>query len=93
MDVADKVEATIVTVTQNGGIFVGIKRVELSSLGGLSSDTIYVKADARVSYQEILTVLEALEGHTRVLLTALPTNSKTTGVLPPYGVKVILNNH
>jgi transposase len=50
-----------------------------------------VKADAQVPYQKLLTVLDALQGRSVVLLTA-PVNAKSANIASPYGLKVILAN-
>jgi hypothetical protein len=68
----------------------GIRPVQLSDLGKLKAETVYVKADARVPYQQILTVLDELRGHSVVLLTSSPSNAERSGIAPPYGVKVML---
>ncbi|HWC19020.1 MAG TPA: hypothetical protein VG498_18555 [Terriglobales bacterium] len=91
MRMADDENATVVTVTEEGNLFVGMQPVQSSGLGELKAETVYVKADARVPYQKILTVLDSLRGHSVVLLTASPSNPERTDLVPPYGVKVILN--
>jgi len=85
---ADAESATVVTVTAKGSLYVGIRPAQLDSLGQLNAQTVYVKADARVPYQRILTVLDALRGHSVVLLASSPTSAEKTGIVPPYGVKV-----
>src|SRR5689334_25044509 len=55
---ADAESATVVTVTAKGSLYVGIRPAQLDSLGQLNAQTVYVKADARVPYQRILTVLD-----------------------------------
>ena len=89
---ADDEGATVVTVTANGSLFEGTAPVQLSSLGKLYADPVYVKADARVPYQNVLVVLDALRGHSVVLLTSSPSNKERMGVAPPYGVKVVLGH-
>jgi len=49
------------------------ERIEDWSLSSLKQGVVYVKGDARVPYQKILTVLDALEGRSVLLLTA-PVN-------------------
>lgn len=89
---ADNEDATVVAVTADGSLFEGNRPVELSELGKVYADTVYVKADARVPYQKILAVLDALRGRSVVLLTSSPSNSANTGIAPPYGVKVALGH-
>ena len=75
---AEELDTTVVTVTAEGRLFVGVQPVELKALAGLPAQTVYVKADARVPYQQVLTVLDTLHEHTVVLLTA-PTTKVALG--------------
>jgi biopolymer transport protein ExbD len=90
MRAADEQDATVVAVTADGKLYIGVKPAQLGSLSELSAGAVYVKADARVPYQEILAVLEALRGKRVYLLTAAPGKAKTGEILPPYGVEVKL---
>ena len=85
---ADAEDATVVTITQNGKLFLGIKPVETAVLTSLKTGTVYVKADARASFQNVLTVLDALHGRSVVLLTAPLSRPQEGKIMPPYGVKV-----
>lgn len=87
---ADDENATVVAVTAEGNLFVGIRPVQLSDLGKLKAETVYVKGDARAPYQQVLTVLDELRGHSIVLLTSSPSSGERSGIVPPYGVKVML---
>ena len=87
---ADEENATVVTVTADGSLFIGTRPVPLSDLGKLNAPVIYVKADARVPYQTLLTLLDGLRGHSVALLTASPSKGETASIVPPYGVKVML---
>jgi hypothetical protein len=89
---ADGQDATIIAVTADGKLFVGVKPAQLGSLSDLGAGTVYVKADARVPYQEILAVLEALRGKRVLMLTAAPGRVETGKVLPPYGVEIKLES-
>ena len=91
MQEADNENAIVVAVTADGSLFEGNRPVQLNELGKLYAETVYVKADARVPYQKILTVLDALRGRSVVLLTSSPSNSEH-GIAPPYGVKVALGH-
>jgi len=87
---ADEESATVVTVTADSRLFVGVHPVEIDALGQLTANPVYVKADERAPFQKVLTVLDKLSGHSVVLLTA-PTVRPTPGrILPPYGVSVRL---
>jgi len=85
---ADSLDATVVAVTAVGKIYVGTKPVEVSALAGLPAPTVYVKADARAPYQQVLTVLEALHGHATVLVTAPPVKPEPVTIAQPYGIRV-----
>ncbi len=91
MPAADNANATIVSVSADGKVFVGVQPVEVASLSSLKQGVVYVKADGRVPYQKMLTVLDALEGRSVVLLTA-PVNANGVSNVPPYGLKVMLAN-
>lgn len=91
MRAADEQNATIVAITAHGRVFVGIEPTELAALSRLSGTTLYVKADARVPYQKVLAVLDALRGKSVVLLSAPPENAETQGYMPPYGTKLTVS--
>ena len=89
---ADELNATVVAITQAGKVYVGVKPTETAELANLRDATVYVKADARVPYQQILGVLDALRGKTVVLLSQSPGNApKTQGITPPYGVTLAMS--
>jgi biopolymer transport protein ExbD len=89
MPAADEQGATVVTVTANGKVFLGVQPVEVSALSGANQRTTYLKVDARAPYQRVLTVLDALRGHPIVLLAAPASEpSGTQKIVPPYGMKV-----
>ena len=88
MRAADEQHATVVAITADGALFAGIEPIELTALSSLTAETVYVKADARVPFQKVLTVLDALGGKPVVLLTAPPANVDRAKIMPPYGIKV-----
>jgi len=93
---ADKEDALIVAIQRDGSIFFDTQKVGPEELTNKVKDRlanrvdkrVYVKADARVPYQHILKVLDALHGHSVVLLASSPTSAEKTGIAPPYGIKV-----
>jgi hypothetical protein len=91
MRAADEQDATVVAITAEGKIYVGVTRAEPEALSGLSAETVYLKADARVPYQKLLTVLEALRGKSVVLLTATPSDAPRTNFMPPYGMRLTVS--
>ena len=91
MRAADEQNSTVVAITANGRVFVGIEPTESAALSGLSAKSVYLKADARVSYQKVLAVLDALRGKSVVLLSAPPENAERRGYIPPYGTKLVVS--
>jgi len=91
MRAADEQNATVVAITANGRVFVGIEPTEPVALSKLSKRTVYVKADVRAPYQQVLAVLDALRGKSVVLLSAPPENAPRQGYLPPYGTKLTIS--
>jgi biopolymer transport protein ExbD len=87
MPEADKQDTTVVTVTAEGNLYLGVQPIQIGALAGLSVSTVYVKADARASYQHVLSVVSALSSHPLVLLTqakvkAEPVSSRLPTVFP-----------
>lgn len=91
MRAADEGNTVIVAITANGRVFVGIQPTEPTALTSLSEGTVYVKADSRVPYQEVLAVLDALRGKSVVLLSAPPETARTGGYVPAYGTKLTVS--
>ncbi len=88
MPAADEKGATVVAITADGKVSLGVKVVDVNALSSLSSNTIYLKADARLPYQKLLTVLDALHGQSVVLLTAPVSDIEKGKMVPPYGLKI-----
>jgi biopolymer transport protein ExbD len=86
MPEADQDDVTVVTITAGGQLYVGAEPIKQDALSSLRAPTVYVKADARASYQEVLKVLSALQGHRLILLTEAMANATPGGITPPYGV-------
>jgi hypothetical protein len=91
MRAADAQEATVVAITADGKLFAGVELTEPGALSKLSAATVYVKADSRVPFQKVLTVLDALRGKSVVLLAAPPNNVERTKPVPPYGMKLTVS--
>src|SRR5438067_2503300 len=68
MRAADAPNATVVAITAEGKVYAGIEPTEPGALSKLGAGTVYLKADSRVPFQTVLTVLDALRGKTVVLL-------------------------
>jgi len=91
MRAADEPNATVVAITAGGKVFAGIEPTEPVALSNLSAETVYLKADSRVPFQTVLTILDALRGKSVVLLAASPANVKRAKFVSPYGIKVIVS--
>ena len=91
MRAADAEKATVVAITADGKLFAGAEPTEPGALSKLSAGTVYLKADSRVPFQKVLTVLDALRGKSVVLLAAPPKNVESTKMVPPYGMKVTVS--
>ena len=91
MRAADAPNAMVVAITADGKVYAGITLTEPAALSNLTEETIYLKADSRVPYQTVLTVLDALRGKSVVLLTAPPDNAPRQGMVPPYGMRLMVS--
>lgn len=90
MPEADQPDVTVVTITVDGNLYLGARPVELGELTGLAASPVYIKADARVAYQQVLTVLSALSHHPVVLLTQPTVTPEPGTLLPPYGLSLAI---
>jgi|SRR5271157_3096513 len=88
MPAADAEDATVITLTAEGKLFLGVQPVTADALARVTASTVYVKADARVPFQQVLTVLNGLHGHSVVLLTAATAKPIPGKITPPYGVRL-----
>jgi biopolymer transport protein ExbD len=91
MRAADAPQAIVVAITADGKLYAGAEATEPGALSKLSAATVYVKADSRVPFQKVLTVLDALRGKSVVLLSAPPKNVQGTKIVPPYGMEVTVS--
>ena len=91
MRAADEQNATVVAMTADGRVFVGIEPTEPAALSRLTERTVYVKADVQAPYQKVLAVVDAFRGKSVVLLSAPPENAVRRGYVPPYGTKLIVS--
>ncbi len=90
MPAADEKGATVVSVTADGRVFLGVQPVDMNALSTLNEGTVYVKVDARAQYQKVLAVLDALHGRSVVLLTAPTLHVESGRMVPPYGMKIMV---
>jgi len=97
---ADNENAFIVTVTEEGTVYLGVNQITLTDLREKVRSTplqrgqkLYIKADARASYARVLEVLDATYtgGMAQQVLLTGHTRSSTPGMItPPEGVEVRL---
>jgi biopolymer transport protein ExbD len=91
MRAADEPNATVVAITADGKVFTGIEPTEPVALSKLSAETVYVKADSRVPFQTVLTVLDALRGKSVVLIAASPATVERAKIVSPHGIRLTVS--
>ncbi len=98
---ADHEDALIVSVTADGSVHLGVNPVSFTGLAekvtaALSNRTekkLYIKADARTPYANVVKVLDAVRTvgvEAQNLLTAQPDSSKPGTLVPPKGLEVLV---
>lgn len=97
---ADNENAFIVTVTEEGNVYVGVNRINLPDLTEKVRSTpfrrgqkLYIKADARTPYAKVLEVMDATRTGglaPQVLLTAHTGPSAPGTIMSPEGVEIRL---
>ena len=96
---ADKADALVVTIIQDGSVYFGVERVASDRLVEMakavidkrSDKTVYVKADARSPYSVMATVLDALAGaHASgvTFLTDKKEPAQPGSIVPPKGFEL-----
>jgi biopolymer transport protein ExbD len=96
---ADQEGSLIVTVTGDGTVYFGVDPVNPAalaekireSLSNRPENPLYIKADARTPYANVLKVLEALRSasvNATILLTGHQVSSHEGTAVPPYGLAV-----
>lgn len=98
---ADNANAWIVAVTDNGTVYLGINPItpaaladEMKSRPRDREQELYIKADARTPYADVMSVLEAARSagvETSTLLTAQQESPAPGTMVPPQGLKVFLD--
>ncbi len=99
---ADNEGSLIVTVTDGGSVYFGIDPVTPAALAGKIKDRLspreqklYVKADARVPYADVVKVLDAAHTAGVEALTLLTTQRESPEpgtVVPPKGLEVLVGS-
>jgi biopolymer transport protein ExbD len=98
---ADKQDAWIVTVTDDGSLYFGVDPVTRDGLVGVMIRTprnreqkLYIKADARANYGDVeyaLRAAQVAEFEAPVLVTAQFLPLASGGVQPPNGLEVLVD--
>jgi biopolymer transport protein ExbD/biopolymer transport protein TolR len=98
---ADQEDALIVSVTDDGSVYFGVDPISPAALAekvrdGLSNRTerkLYIKADARTPYANVVKVLDAMRTagvQAPNLLTAQRDSSGPGTLIPPQGLEVLI---
>jgi biopolymer transport protein ExbD len=98
---ADKEDATVVIITEDGGVYLGLNPTDADAVAGSVRDVlssqpgknVYVKADARAPYSQVhrvLAVLRAAGVEAPSLLTSQPHTTESGTLLPPEGLGVLV---
>jgi len=101
MPEADREDALIVTVTEDGGVYFALNRVNPATLAeevkaSLSNRTdrkLYIKADARTRYANVEKVILAARTAgvgAPILLTSQPASPKCNTLAAPTGFEVLI---
>jgi len=89
---ADEPNSTVVAVTADGKVYTGVQRIEPDALSKLSAETVYLKADSRVPFQTVLTVMDALRGKLVVLIAASSANVPRANTVRAHGIKLKISS-
>jgi biopolymer transport protein ExbD len=97
---ADHEDSLIVTVTSNGSVYLGINpstpaalAEQIKSLLSGREQKVYIKADARAPYADVVTVLGAASTagvEAPILLTTQPESPEPGTVVAPKGLEVLV---
>jgi biopolymer transport protein ExbD len=102
MPLADRERAIIVAITRDDEVFVGAKSVAIneltaqltSQLASTVRKTLYIKADARTPYANVVKVFGAARSagvEEAALLTAQQGSTNEQGMVSPQGLRVLLS--
>jgi biopolymer transport protein ExbD len=101
MPEADKDDATVVIISEDGSVYLGLNPTDPAALADSVRDAlsrqpdknVYIKADARAPYSQVLRVLAALRAagvEAPSLLTFQPHATAPGTLLPPEGLEVLV---
>jgi biopolymer transport protein TolR len=98
---ADNAEALIVAITYDGSLYFGVNPVTPAALGdcvkrALASQPekkVYIKADARTPYANVVEIMNAVHlagGSAITLLTSQPDSPKPGTLASPQGIELLM---
>jgi biopolymer transport protein ExbD len=98
---ADKEDALVATVTRDGSVYLGVNLTSTATLAekvrevlsNQSQKTLYIKADARIPYANLVRILDSVRtaGVQRVTLLTAQRDSENPGTLvPPKGLEMLI---
>jgi biopolymer transport protein ExbD len=100
MPEADKEDAVVVTLTQDGSVLLGIDRTSVAALtnqiknalSNRNARIVYIKADARVPYSGIVTIMDAMRtaGVQRFGLLTAKDSDKPGALVTPKGLEMLI---
>lgn len=98
---ADREDATVLTVTHDGRLYLGVDQTDITGLAEKVRNafsnrgwkTLYIKADARIPYASLIRILDSVrtagvQGVT--LLTAARDAEKPGTLVPPKGLEMLM---
>jgi biopolymer transport protein ExbD len=100
MPEADKEDAVVVTLTQDGSVFLGIDRTSVvaltnqikNALSNRNAQIVYIKADAHVPYSGVVTIMDAMRtaGVQRFGLLTAKDSDKPGALVTPKGLEMLI---
>ena len=95
---ADKLGAVVLAITQDGSVYVGLDKTDFASLPAKvnqlltnrAEKVLYIKADVRTSYENLVKVIDAVRKSNVKDVTLLTQQNGTpsTGIVPPNGLEL-----
>ena len=97
---ADKEDAVVVTLTQDGSVYLGIDRTSIAALSekirnalsNRNAQIVYIKADARVPYSSIVRIVDSLRAAhiQRFGLLTAKDSDKPGALVTPKGLEMLI---
>lgn len=97
---ADKEDAVVVTLTQDGSVYLGIHRTSMAALSeeirnafsNRNAQTVYIKADAHVPYSGVVRIMDSLRAADiqRFGLLMARDSDKSGVLVTPKGLEMLI---